>query len=102
LLKRVNRVLLIRRGDEIVRTGIVQATAIDTTGAGDAYAAGFLYGLTQGYSLSKCSHIAAMVSGKVVEVMGAKIPDALWPAVLKPSKVWIKTIHESEHLFIDN
>jgi sugar/nucleoside kinase (ribokinase family) len=77
---------LIRRGDEIVRTGIIQATAIDTTGAGDAYAAGFLYGLTQGYSLSKCSHIAAIVSGKVVEVMGAKIPDALWPAVLKTIK----------------
>ena len=74
---------LIQRGNEVVRAGIVAARAIDTTGAGDTYAAGFLYGLTRGYSLDKCSKIAALVSGKVVEVMGAKIPDPFWPAIIK-------------------
>ncbi len=73
---------LIQRGDEIVKAGIVPANAIDTTGAGDTYAAGFLYGLTQGFSLERCAYIAALVSGKVVEVMGAKIPDVFWPGIL--------------------
>lgn len=74
---------LIQRGDEIVRTGAVPASAVDTTGAGDAYAAGFLYGLSNGCSLDCCGAIAAQVSGKVVEVMGAKIPDAFWPGIIK-------------------
>ncbi len=74
---------LIQRSNEKVKIGIVPAKAIDTTGAGDLYAAGFLYGLTKGYSLEKTGQIAALVSGKVVEVMGAKIPDAFWPDILK-------------------
>lgn len=74
---------LIRQGEKKVKVGIVPASAIDTTGAGDTYAAGFLYGLSQGYDLEKCGSIAALISGKVVEVMGAKIPDAFWPGILK-------------------
>ncbi len=74
---------LIQRGSETAKTGIIPALAIDTTGAGDNYAAGFLYGLTQGYSLEKCGRIGALVSGKVVEVMGAKIPEDRWPEILK-------------------
>ena len=74
---------LVQRDQEKLKVGSVPAKAIDTTGAGDTYAAGFLYGLTQGYSLEKCGQIAALVSGKAVEVMGAKIPDAFWPEILK-------------------
>ncbi|HDR52972.1 MAG TPA: adenosine kinase [Mariniphaga anaerophila] len=80
---------LIQRGNEKTKAKIIPALAIDTTGAGDNYAAGFLYGLMNGFSLQKCGRIAALVSGKVVEVMGAKIPDDRWPAILK-------TIYEME------
>ena len=72
----------IKKGDEKVKIGTITATAIDTTGAGDSYAAGFFYGLTQGYSLKKSGEIGALVSGKVVEVMGAKLPDFVWPGIL--------------------
>lgn len=81
---------LIQRGNEVVRTGIVPAKAIDTTGAGDAYAAGFLYGLTKGYTLAISSRIAALVSSRVVEVMGAKIPEILWPEINKAIKKMIQ------------
>lgn len=80
---------LIKRGNDQVKVGIIPAMAVDTTGAGDNYAAGFLYGLTKGLSLEKCGQIAALVSGKVVEVMGAKIPENKWPAILRQ-------IHEIE------
>jgi sugar/nucleoside kinase (ribokinase family) len=73
----------IKRGEEKVRVEIIPAMAIDTTGAGDNYAAGFLFGLTRGFSLEKCGRIAALVSGKVVEVMGAKIPENRWPEILE-------------------
>ncbi len=74
---------IIQRGAEKVKIGIVPSDAVDTTGAGDTYAAGFLYGLAKGYDLKKCGNIAALISGKVVEVMGAKIPEAFWPGLLK-------------------
>ncbi len=74
---------LIQREKEKVTIGIIKANAIDTTGAGDSYAAGFLYGLTKGLSLEKCGKIASLISGKVVEVMGAKITEKKWPEILK-------------------
>ncbi len=73
----------IKRGNEFVKVGTIKANAIDTTGAGDSYAAGFFYGLTNGYSLEICGKIAALISGKVVEVMGANLPDGQWPEIKK-------------------
>ena len=74
---------LIKRGNEKVKVGIIPAKAIDTTGAGDNYAAGFLFGLTRNLNLDTCGKIAAIVSGKVVEVMGPNLLDNQWPGVLK-------------------
>jgi sugar/nucleoside kinase (ribokinase family) len=71
----------IKRGNELVKVGTIKANAIDTTGAGDSYAAGFFYGLTQNYDLETCGKIAALVSGKVVEVIGANLPDHQWPEI---------------------
>jgi len=72
---------LIKSGDEFARISPVNARAIDTTGAGDNYAAGFFYGLTHGLSLEKCGRIAAFVSGKAVEVTGARLPDSAWAEI---------------------
>lgn len=71
----------IKRGDEVIKVGAIRANAVDTTGAGDSYAAGFFYGLTHNYDLETCGKIAAFVSGKVVEVMGANLPDHQWPEI---------------------
>lgn len=68
----------IKQGDSVYKVGTIEAKPLDTTGAGDSYAAGFFYGLTNGYSLDTCGKIAALVSGKVVEVMGANLPDNQW------------------------
>ncbi len=54
------------------------ANAIDTTGAGDLFASGFLYGLAKDYSLEICGKIGSLVSGYVVEVLGAKMTDEVW------------------------
>jgi sugar/nucleoside kinase (ribokinase family) len=45
---------------------------VDTTGAGDAYAAGFLYGLTQGKSLDECGRLGGIASAEVISHFGAR------------------------------
>ena len=54
---------------------------IDTTGAGDYYAAGFLYGLTCGYSLDKCAKIGSILSGNVIQVVGTTLPQERWDEI---------------------
>ncbi len=48
---------------------------VDTTGAGDLYAAGFLYGYTQGLPLATCGRIGAIASAEVISHYGAR-PEA--------------------------
>lgn len=73
---------LIRKGTEMVRVEAVPvAKVVDTTGAGDFFAAGFLYGLTCGYSLEKCGKIGAILSGEVIQVIGTELPDSEWEKI---------------------
>ncbi len=58
------------RGKELVKIGIVKAKAIDTTGAGDSYAAGFLYGYCNKWSLESSGKLGALLAAKVVEQKG--------------------------------
>ena len=44
----------------------------DTTGAGDLFAAGFLYGLTHGYDLGTCGHLGAVAAAEVISHLGAR------------------------------
>jgi sugar/nucleoside kinase (ribokinase family) len=69
---------MIKYDGQVTKVGVIPAKAVDTTGAGDAYAAGFFYGLSKGYSMEICGKIAALISGKVVEVMGPNLPDEKW------------------------
>lgn len=57
-------------------------TAIDTTGAGDMYAAGILYGLTNGLSWSKSGHLASHAAARIVSQMGARLSKKFAPAEL--------------------
>ena len=45
---------------------------VDTTGAGDAYAGGFLYGLTQGHTLANCGRIGGIAAAEVISHFGAR------------------------------
>jgi sugar/nucleoside kinase (ribokinase family) len=59
------------------------APIIDTTGAGDLWAAGFLYGLVNGYTLEKCGELGSACGYEVCRVVGASIPDAAWERIKK-------------------
>lgn len=77
---------LVCRNNQVTRISALKAHSIDTTGAGDSYAAGFLFGLTQDLPIEKCGQIASLVAARTVEFMGAKIPDAEWPVLLEKVK----------------
>jgi sugar/nucleoside kinase (ribokinase family) len=50
---------------------------VDTTGAGDLYAAGFLFGVTQGCSLARSGEIGALCAAEVISHVGARPQVAL-------------------------
>lgn len=72
---------LVKAGDELVRVAAIPVHAIDTTGAGDVYASGFLYGLANGFSLANCGKLGGLLAAEVIRVLGAKIPDEAWPKI---------------------
>lgn len=45
---------------------------VDTTGAGDLFAAGFLYGLTRGFELPTCGAIGALAAAEIISYYGAR------------------------------
>lgn len=69
---------LIKSDGKDYKVDIIPAESQDTTGAGDLYAAGFLYGLSKGLSLDKCGKIGTVLGGKVIEGIGAKIDGKKW------------------------
>ena len=84
ILKVGKRGSFIARGDRVVpiqpKTG---APVIDTTGAGDLWAAGFLYGLVNGYPLEQCGRLGSACGYEVCRVVGANIPDKGWERIRK-------------------
>ncbi|HHN48081.1 MAG TPA: adenosine kinase, partial [Bacteroidales bacterium] len=73
---------LIQSDHELHRIEIIPTKVIDTTGAGDLYAAGFLHGLLNGLPLNKCGMAGAILAGNVIRYVGAKIPDEAWPGII--------------------
>lgn len=62
----------------LVRVGVRPSKAIDTTGAGDLYAAGFIYGHLKGLSAETCGKMGAVLAGRIIEMVGAKMDESHW------------------------
>jgi sugar/nucleoside kinase (ribokinase family) len=72
-LTRSEKGSVIVNGDEVhVIDAVKGVNVIDTTGAGDAYAAGFLYGFTQGYDLGTCGRLGGVMAAEVISHMGPR------------------------------
>lgn len=70
----------IRSGDEFHYIKACPADTRDATGAGDLYAAGFLYSHALGMPLDVCGRVGSITASKVVEVIGPKIDIPRWKA----------------------
>lgn len=73
-------VLLGKRGclvgheGKVIESPAFPTNIVDSTGAGDLFASGFLYGYLQGYPLTKCARIGNRMGSAIVEVQGAELP----------------------------
>ena len=71
----------VQRGKEIVTIPPMKADVVDTTGAGDMWAAGFLAGFVNDESLLKCGMMGAIVAKNIIEVVGAKMDEVRWEKI---------------------
>jgi sugar/nucleoside kinase (ribokinase family) len=72
---------MIQSGNKRITVPSIKADLIDSTGAGDLYAAGFLFGLTRGYNLELAGNIGSLLGGKVIEVYGARLHEDRWSSI---------------------
>ncbi len=72
----------VKRGNEKHRIHSYPSQRKDTTGAGDMYASGFLYGLANNYPLEVCGKIGSYLSSQIVAYIGPKFPNLTWRNLL--------------------
>jgi len=69
--------VILHGGESIVQPATPVEKIVDTTGAGDAYTAGFLYGYTQKMPLAECARIGTFCATRVIQQVGARIEPGL-------------------------
>lgn len=74
---------LIRHNDFNCVVPVEKIIPTDTTGAGDSYAAGFLYGLNLDLPLKKCGELGTLLAGQVIRQYGARIAEEQWGTIIE-------------------
>lgn len=77
---------LIRNNNSTIEIEAIESNCVDTTGAGDLYAAGFLYGYSRGLPLRICGEIASIIAGNVISVYGARMDEQRWNTIIEKLK----------------
>lgn len=73
---------LLARDGERVHVPVDPVDPVDTTGAGDLFAAGFLYGLVHDRPLEQCGRIGSLLAREIIQVVGTKLPPANWQRLM--------------------
>ena len=63
---------------QLTKVAPIPTQVVDSTGAGDAYAAGFMAGLTSGRTLPECGRLASMAASEIISHYGARPLSNLW------------------------
>ena len=64
--------LIVNKNNVEIIESITKGKIIDTTGAGDIYAGGFIHGLINNFSLKKCGEIASICAGQIITQLGSR------------------------------
>lgn len=87
---------MVKSGEDYFKIEAWPANTIDATGAGDIYAAGFLYGHSLGMPIKECGEIGSIISAKVVEVIGPKVDVPRWKSAKEEIRALIaKRVHDA-------
>jgi len=63
-----------------------EVTPIDTTAAGDYYAAGYFYGMINSMNAEKCAKLGTLLSYYIIQVVGTKLPEETWIKIREKAK----------------
>lgn len=74
---------MVIHGDYVILSPTEPLEPVDTTGAGDLFAAGFMYGLSKNLPMEICSKIANVVAREVIQTIGAKLNTENWEKLKK-------------------
>ncbi len=77
---------MIKHENKVYQIGVIPVNSIDTTGAGDLYAGGFLFGLANNLNMDQCGKIGSLLAGNVIEVLGAKMTSETWEKINREVK----------------
>lgn len=69
---------LVGHQGQVLHSPAFPTQVVDSTGAGDLFASGFLHGYLQGYPLSTCARLGNRLGSAIVEVQGAELPLEKW------------------------
>jgi sugar/nucleoside kinase (ribokinase family) len=69
--------VIMHRGESVIQPADAVEKIVDTTGAGDAYTAGFLFGRTSNMSLAECAKLGTFCATEVIQQVGARIEQGL-------------------------
>lgn len=72
---------LIKHNGTVYEVGTPHVECVDSTGAGDLYASGLLYGIANGYNAETCGKIGAIIGSIVIQNYGARISDENWETI---------------------
>lgn len=82
VVKLGSRGSLIMHRNKLYHISADKVVKIDSNGAGDSYAAGFLYGMSRGLGVQECGDIASTVATQVVQVIGPKLNAQQWQELM--------------------
>jgi sugar/nucleoside kinase (ribokinase family) len=71
----------VNRGNELLHVPVEKILPLDTTAAGDYYAAGFFYGLQKQASLKQCAQTGSLLASEIIRVVGTKLPETTWDKI---------------------
>lgn len=77
-----NGSIVARKGERVTVSAIEISELVDTTGAGDLYAAGFLHGYTQNRSMEECANLGSLAAGLVIQQVGPRPHGSLRQAAI--------------------
>jgi len=83
---------LVMQGDTLVHVPAIEVRMVDSTAAGDFYAAGFFYGLMHQLNLEQCGKIGTILASNVIQVVGTRLPESTWKRIRSD----VKAIQQNE------
>ncbi len=74
---------MVKTGEKRTDISAFDSSVVDTTGAGDLYASGILFGIINNWSMDKAGRLGSLMASLVIEKYGAKLTDEHWQAIEK-------------------